>query len=130
MPIDCDLYSTAIEVWQAVGLFLEIDPGRHRRRTESIVTAGRTEIKYFLPGGVNPFAEEPGKYFWEPRPAGENESFCRDPPAAHRHNLIKLLCIAGRQHRFLQKLDTSTDRLPHHHLDCAARQNCATVRFE
>src|SRR5436190_11526549 len=78
VTINGDLDSTPVHIRQAVDLFLEINPRRHQRRSESFITGSGAKVEDFLSCRIDAASEHVRKYFREPRSASKNKFTRRD----------------------------------------------------
>ena len=129
VTINGDLDSTPVHIRQAVDLFLEIDPRRHQRRSESFIAWGGAKVEDFLSGWIDATTENVSKYFREPRAASKNKFTGRDSPIVRRCDRVQPACAARRLYTLQQIFDAIIDRSADDCLHRPTRHQHAAVRL-
>src|ERR1700730_3850735 len=133
MAVAGDLKAAAFDVWHAVILILKIDPRGHLRHFESRVTCRDAEEKNFLARRENASAQNAGKYFWQPRPTGEDKSAGGERLTARgfqRRGAILASARLGGERGFLPIVHAVFLSSRNHGLHSAARHQNAALRLE
>src|SRR5947209_9645703 len=132
MAVKSNLESTIFDVRKNIGplRMAVMQPHRHLPNPEFTMTGRNADKEHFLAGGMNMFIQQPGKYFRQPRTAGEDVCATGDKTTITGFNAVEFAAPLRWDHGRGRVLNSLLDHFSHQQLNSPARHQDAALGFQ